>query len=44
MLLRGRGEADVDSRALVGVPALREALEAEGLRVQIIHRTTGQVM
>jgi len=44
MLLRGGAEADVDSRALAGVPALREALESQGMRVQIIHRTTGQIL
>jgi len=43
LLLRDRAEADIDSRALAGVMQLREQLEATGLRVQFIHRTTGQV-
>jgi hypothetical protein len=43
LLQRPPGEADIDSQALSGIAALREALEAQGLRVQLIHRTTGQV-
>lgn len=42
LLVRGQRELDEDSRALAGIPALRAALQAEGVRVQIIHRTTGQ--
>jgi hypothetical protein len=35
---------DADGRAMVEVGALREALEASGLRVQVVHRSTGQVL
>jgi hypothetical protein len=44
LLLRGGADGDGDGRALAGVPALREQLEASGLRVQIVHRSTGQVL
>ena len=35
-------DADV-ARAHAGLPALREALESAGLRVQVVHRQTGQI-
>ena len=44
LLVRTAEDADTEGRALAGVPALREALEAQGLRVQVIHRSTGQVL
>lgn len=44
LLVRNAEEDDAEGRALAGVPALREALEAQGLRVQVIHRSTGQVL
>jgi len=44
LLVRREADDDVDARALAGVPALREALEAQGLRVQVIHRSTGQIL
>lgn len=34
----------VDDRALAQVGALKRALEADGLNVQLIHRSTGQVL
>jgi hypothetical protein len=43
-LVRPAPAQQADGDALVGVPALREALEAQGLRVQIIHRSTGQIL
>lgn len=44
LLVRTGAGDDVDGRALARVGALREALEASGLRVQIVHRSTGQVL
>jgi hypothetical protein len=44
LLVRKAADGDRDGRALAGVPRLREELEASGLRVQIVHRSTGQVL
>lgn len=44
LLVRTEAGGDTDGRALAGVPALREALEAQGLRVQVIHRSTGKIL
>jgi hypothetical protein len=44
LLVRAGAGGDADGRALAGVPKLREELEASGLRVQIVHRSTGQVL
>jgi hypothetical protein len=44
MLVRQRDADDADGHALAEVGALREALEASGLRVQVVHRSTGQVL
>ena len=44
LLVRGVEDGDAEGRALAGVPALRDALEAQGLRVQVIHRSTGQIL
>jgi hypothetical protein len=44
LLLAAPGADDPDGRAFARVPALRAALEADGLRVQVIHRETGQVL
>jgi len=44
LLVRGGADSDADGRALADVPKLREQLEASGLRVQIVHRSTGQVL
>ena len=44
MLVRRAEEDDADGRAMAEVGALREALEASGLRVQVVHRSTGQVL
>lgn len=43
-LVRTPDEVDDDANVLAGVPALREALESQGLRVQVIHRSTGQLL
>ncbi|HKA91101.1 MAG TPA: DUF58 domain-containing protein [Haliangiales bacterium] len=43
LLWRAAGDDDPDSRALAKLPALRAALEADGLRVQVLHRETGLV-
>lgn len=44
MLVRKREADDADGRAMAEVGALREALESSGLRVQVVHRSTGQVL
>ena len=44
VLVRPAGQIDADGRALAEVPRLRAALEAEGIRVQVIHRSTGQLL
>jgi hypothetical protein len=44
MLVRRADTDDADGRAMAEVGALREALEASGLRVQVVHRSTGQVL
>jgi hypothetical protein len=41
---RAPHDEDPDSRAFAELPALRAALEAEGLRVQVLHRETGQLL
>jgi len=37
-------DGDEDGESFSSLPALRAALEADGLRVQVLHRTTGQVL
>jgi len=44
LLVRGGAAGDADGDALAGLPRLREQLEASGMRVQIVHRSTGQVL
>jgi hypothetical protein len=44
MLVRRADTDDADGRAMAEVGALREALEASGLRVQVVHRSTGQAL
>jgi hypothetical protein len=44
MLVRTSDDDDADGRAMAEVGVLREALEASGLRVQVVHRSTGQVL
>lgn len=44
LLWRSAVDEDPDGRALAKLPALRAALEAEGLRVQVLHRETGQML
>jgi len=42
-LLRAPDDAP-ERRALLALPALRAALEADGLRVHVVHRSTGRVL
>jgi hypothetical protein len=44
LLARPEVGDDPDSRALADLPALRAALASDGLRVQVIHRQTGQLL
>lgn len=44
LLARPEAGDDPDSRALAELPALRAALEGDGLRVQVLHRRTGQLL
>jgi hypothetical protein len=44
LLARPEEGDDPDSRALARLPALRSALEADGFRVQVLHRQTGQLL